>query len=281
MNYCYRIPRAIHKSVERIVVLGDIHGDWQALYRSLLVARLIDIHHRWVGEQAHLVQIGDMVDRGGRSTNHGDEKSEQKIIQFLVNLKNQAQKKGGDVHIMIGNHELMNVMGDFRYVSPMGMNDFNGLREESFKPGGVTSTLLACNASSIVKIGKWVFAHAGIVPEISGKFSIEQINTTIRDFLLGNIKIDKSHEVMDVFWNRDFSLGNPSTKQCSRLRKSLKNLDAQHMAVGHTIQEGGINSACNNSVWRVDTGMSNAFGKSGRIQLLEILNNGKSVNVIQ
>src|SRR5210317_2365293 len=95
--------------VDRVVAIGDLHGDYGQYIRVMESAGLIDKRGKWSGGQTHLVQTGDITDRGADS---------RKIIDHLVKLSKQAKKKGGYVHLLIGNHETMNVIGDLRYVSP-------------------------------------------------------------------------------------------------------------------------------------------------------------------
>ena len=95
--------------VERIVAISDLHGDYGRYIDVMQSAGLIDKNGKWSGGQTHLVQTGDITDRGPDS---------RKIIDHLVKLSKQAQKKGGYVHLLIGNHETMNVVGDLRYVAP-------------------------------------------------------------------------------------------------------------------------------------------------------------------
>lgn len=94
--------------VERIVVIADLHGDYDRYIDVMRSAGLIDKNGKWSGGETHLVQTGDITDRGADS---------RKIIDHLVKLAKQAKKKGGYVHMLIGNHETMNVVGDLRYVS--------------------------------------------------------------------------------------------------------------------------------------------------------------------
>ena len=94
---------------ERIVAIGDLHGDhaaWQAIARA---ARLIDAKGHWAGGKATLVQLGDIVDRAPDSL---------KIIRDLMRLEREAAAKGGHVVVLIGNHEAMMMTGDLRYVHP-------------------------------------------------------------------------------------------------------------------------------------------------------------------
>ncbi len=94
--------------VERVVAIGDIHGDYENYLAALAAAGLIDKRGKWAGGAAHLVQTGDIPDRGPDTL---------KIIEHLDKLAKQARRKGGQVHSLIGNHETMNVYGDLRYVS--------------------------------------------------------------------------------------------------------------------------------------------------------------------
>ena len=95
--------------VERIVAIGDLHGDYGQYIEVMKSAGLIDKGGKWSGGKTHLVQTGDITDRGADS---------RKIIDHLVKLSKQAKRKGGYVHLLIGNHETMNVVGDLRYVDP-------------------------------------------------------------------------------------------------------------------------------------------------------------------
>lgn len=284
MNYCYQVPDGIIQAVPRIIVLGDIHGDWKALISALKLAQVVDGKNHWRGDSTHLVQVGDILDRGGRPATHEDERSEHRIIRFLLKLQKEALTTGGAVHILLGNHELMNVMGNFRYVSPMGMTDFDGKRHEAFKPGGTIAKQLACNTNSVLKIGSWLFSHAGILPNITKKYNIKKINNTVRDFLLGNTKLDRDSELVDMFWHRQYG----TDANCNALKSALADFDSKYMVVGHSVQYEGINSTCSNALWRVDVGMSDAFGDSyashhrphARVQVLEILNDGRSINIL-
>lgn len=95
-------------NVERIVVMGDMHGDYDKFEAMLRDAGLIDAQGNWAGGQTHFVQLGDVPDRGPNSRG---------ILDHLMRLEPQAQRAGGYVHALIGNHEAMNVEGDLRYVS--------------------------------------------------------------------------------------------------------------------------------------------------------------------
>ena len=94
--------------VHRIVAVGDLHGDFAAWRDIARAARLVDGKGGWIGGDATLVQTGDVVDRGPDSL---------KIVQDLMRLQREALRAHGQVIALVGNHEAMNVTGDFRYVS--------------------------------------------------------------------------------------------------------------------------------------------------------------------
>ncbi|HEV7383355.1 MAG TPA: metallophosphoesterase, partial [Phenylobacterium sp.] len=95
--------------VARVVVIGDLHGDYAKFHDQLRQAGLIDARDNWSGGAAHLVQLGDVPDRAPDT---------RKILDLLIRLEPQARRAGGYVHALIGNHEAMNMEGDFRYTIP-------------------------------------------------------------------------------------------------------------------------------------------------------------------
>lgn len=105
----------------RTVAVGDIHGDFDALTAILQQAGLIDAKHRWTGENATLVQTGDFLDRGPKI---------REVMDLLGSLEKQAPKKGGRVIVLLGNHEMMNLVGDLRYVTPENYASFADKKSE-------------------------------------------------------------------------------------------------------------------------------------------------------
>ncbi|MEO6257007.1 MAG: metallophosphoesterase [Sphingomicrobium sp.] len=94
---------------QRIVAVGDLHGDFDAWRAIALKAHIIDGRDHWTGGSTTLVQTGDIVDRGPDSL---------KIIHHLMKLQREAPKAGGRVVVLVGNHEAMNMTSDLRYVDP-------------------------------------------------------------------------------------------------------------------------------------------------------------------
>lgn len=100
---------AAQPTPERIVAVGDLHGDHDAWLAIARAARVIDGKGRWSGGRTVLVQVGDIVDRGPDSL---------KIIRHLMRLQREAPRRGGRVVVLVGNHEAMMMTGDLRYVHP-------------------------------------------------------------------------------------------------------------------------------------------------------------------
>src|SRR5262249_8591812 len=97
------------EGVERVVAIGDVHGAADRLVDILRTTGLIDARQKWSGGRAHLVQLGDVVDRGPDS---------RKALDLLHRLEGEAASAGGRAHVLLGNHEVARMLGDLRYVVP-------------------------------------------------------------------------------------------------------------------------------------------------------------------
>lgn len=104
-------------SPDAITVVGDIHGDFDDLVSLLQHCGLIDAQHHWSGDKTTLIQTGDVLDRGPKP---------REALDLLMALQKEAAKKGGRVVVLLGNHEVMNMMGDLRYVTPQNYASFAG-----------------------------------------------------------------------------------------------------------------------------------------------------------
>jgi len=282
----------IYPKVERLYAFGDIHGDYNAFIITLQKAGLIDKNNSWCGGDAHIVQVGDILDRKIRDTEFTDEDSEFKIIALILRLQLESYTAGGGFHPIIGNHEIMNILGIFDYVSPMGFKHFKNKehykniedRKKYFTIGSDFCKYLACSWNPIVKIGNNIFCHGGISLNIANKYSIEQINFIMRDTLYGNSKHLNKFYFNELFlndesilWNRTYSMNTHPSKDLY-INNSIKNVlnrySGKHLIIGHTPQENGIKSRFNGSVYCIDTAMSEAFGnkknKNERIHYIKI-----------
>ena len=101
----------------RIVAVGDLHGDYQAWVAIARASGLIDANGHWAGGRTTLVQLGDILDRQPDSL---------KIVRNLQQLQKEAPRSHGRVIVVLGNHEAMNLLGDFRYTTPGEFSAFSG-----------------------------------------------------------------------------------------------------------------------------------------------------------
>src|SRR5882724_2110009 len=102
-------PACEFTGVDRVVAIGDVHGAYDRFVEILRAASLVDDKGKWAGGRAHLVQLGDVVDRGPDSA---------KALDLIDRLQKDASRAGGAVHMLLGNHEVMRMLGDLRYTMP-------------------------------------------------------------------------------------------------------------------------------------------------------------------
>ena len=112
------------QTTERVVAVGDIHGAFDNFVAILRAAQIIDNRNRWSGRRAILVQTGDILDRGPDS---------RKAIDLLRRLERDAQRAGGRVVSLLGNHELMRLISDWRYVSTGEIDAFRNGDSAQFR----------------------------------------------------------------------------------------------------------------------------------------------------
>ncbi len=105
----HAVPLPAQTANERIVAVGDLHGDYSAWLTIARASRLVDTDNKWAAGKTIFVQTGDVTDRGPDSL---------KIIRHLQKLEREARAAGGKVIVLLGNHEAMQVTGDLRYVHP-------------------------------------------------------------------------------------------------------------------------------------------------------------------
>jgi hypothetical protein len=259
----------------RLVAIGDLHGDLAATRKALMLAGAIDAEDRWIGGELVVVQTGDVLDRGD---------DEQAILDLIAKLEREAKAAGGALIMLLGNHELMNAAGDFRYVTPGGMGDFDdaaGLdtskwqqvpadqrgRIAALGPGGVYAKRLAEHAV-IAIVGDTVFSHAGVAGDWVTQ--VEAVNQSSRCWLAGQAG---GHDARppalasddSPVWTRVYGL---EPADCAGAKAVLAKLGVKRMVVGHTVQKQGINSTCDGTVWRIDVGLAKLYG--GPLEVLEI-----------
>jgi hypothetical protein len=203
---------------ETVVAIGDVHGDFDDFVTILQRTGLIGAERHWAGNQAIVVQTGDLLDRGPKP---------REVMDLMMALEKEAPKAGGRVVSLLGNHEMMNLMGDLRYVTtenyasfadskseerrktayqqyvkwrdshvqllaelpqPMELTEAEWMarhpvgfieHREAFSPEGSYGKWLR-EHSALAKIGDVIFLHGGIHPNLA-HLKLDTINAHIRD----------------------------------------------------------------------------------------------------
>lgn len=155
----------------RIVAIADVHGGITPFVAILERAGLIDAQRNWSGGNTVFVQTGDLTDRGP---------GVREALDLMIALEPQAAKAGGRVQVLLGNHEVMNMLGETRDATPEIFASFGGEPEyrEAFGPNGRYGKWLRTK-SPIARIGDSLFMHAGINPDATTD-TIEALNDDVR-----------------------------------------------------------------------------------------------------
>jgi hypothetical protein len=287
--------------VERVVAVGDVHGDYAQFVTVLRDARLVDEKLAWSGGRAHLVQTGDRIDRGPDS---------RKVMDLLMRLEKEAKKASGAVHSLLGNHEAMNVLGDFRYVSagefaafetPDSQRLLDDLfarfvkdRKSQKKPppteaeiatwrqehprgyveyrkgfsskGSYGSWLVRQN--SFIRIGDTLFLHGGLSPTY-GDWSLGDINDRIRQELrdADPLAALMSRDPDGPLWFRGLARGHADL--AGHLDEVLRRHGCKRMVVGHTPTEGLVLPRYGGRLVQIDVGLARFYGGPPAALVLE------------
>ena len=270
----------IFKMPDKMVVIGDLHADYEAFIFTLQKAGMVNKKLDWTGRKTWLVIMGDLVD-GKTRIGSWNKDSDIKIVDLIEKLMVTSEKKGGKVLVLLGNHEFMNMRGNFSYSGDGGIKEMGG-EMGRYKYFDTKFRHFSKKCYLILKIGDWIFCHAGVQPEIAVQYKIPALNKLLLKYLSKKMtpkEEDKFYDIISgeygILTNREF--GNERVT-CKRLNLTLNTYNAKTMVVGHTVQTM-INGLCKNRLWRVDVGISRAFGEDykKRVGFLLIYDSGKKI----
>lgn len=265
--------------IDNFIAVSDMHGQYSLSLELLNKYGVVDNQNNWSFGSGHLVVNGDIFDRGDKAT---------EILWLVYKLKNQAEASGGKVHYLIGNHELMVLNKDLRYIN------------EKYE---VTEKMMAISYDQLFSeqtvIGEWLrtspiiltindvlFVHAGISPEfVENKFTQQGVN-----FMFQNRIIGAEDEVIDndpllnflagrngPVWYRGYFRDSTFTEP--KLDKILDYFDKERIVVGHTSFDS-IVSLFGGKILGIDASIKK--GKYGELLIFEkgklyrgTLNSGK------
>ncbi|RLJ64428.1 calcineurin-like phosphoesterase family protein [Lacinutrix venerupis] len=237
----YNIPETVYNLPEKMVVISDIEGKYNAFAGFLYANKIIDENHNWIFGNGHLVLGGDFMDRGRNVT---------QVLWLIYKLEQQAKKQDGQVHFILGNHEILNFFGDHRYNRGKYIKAAQEIsqledKKEAIKYLYSTRSEIGkwlATKNVIEKIGDYLFVHAGISPEILDyKLSLEQINKLVRTHFTGtenliDEKVNFLYSLKGPFWyrglvKRRFQYDKITPLELDRV---LKFYDAKKIIIGHT-----------------------------------------------
>src|SRR6188474_859265 len=226
--------KAEYNGVKKMLVISDIEGNFAA-FRSLLQGNgVIDENFNWTFEKNHLVLTGDFVDRGAKV---------MEVLWLIYSLEEKAKEAGGYVHFILGNHEIMNMSGDLRYVHERYSQHaaiINKNYVQLFGPDAEIGRWLATK-NIVERIGDILFTHGGISSYVNHlKISLEKINGISRPFYT-----DTTYEYKDnrlgvlfsdfgPFWYRGYYKDIPKAS-LAQVDSTLEFYGVRHIATGHTI----------------------------------------------
>ena len=251
--------RCVWDGVGRIVAIGDVHGDYDQFISILLDAGLVDSELNWIGDKTHLVQLGDVLDRGPDS---------RKIMDLIISLEEQALLSGGYVHFLLGNHEVMLMHADLRYVHEGEILSYEGLKEmvRALRPDGEYGAWLSQH-NAVIRINNALFVHGGISEDYAS-VSLDSINNTVRNEVSSYPEnLSGILSSTGPVWFRGLATDRGSAI-IRVLEEALYTSSADFVVIGHTVSIEGISTRFRGRVVMIDTGMSECYG--GSAQYLQI-----------
>jgi hypothetical protein len=239
-----RKPRLDWPATDSLVAISDIHGEFERMTAVLRNAGMLDADDRWAGGSKQLVIVGDVFDRGAHST---------RTLWFLYGLEPQAEAAGGRVHLVLGNHELMVMLGDLRYLSAADSTiaRLHGTTfDRLYHPSESVIGRWLVAHPGVIRIGDLLFAHGGVSTDYAG-WSLDAFGDTLFAYTheeLFNRWTDSTYIApMDsatfarrwdfmwgsrsVFWYRGYARSDSLSAQ---LDSVLDRFDARTHIVGHT-----------------------------------------------
>lgn len=271
----YTIPTAfpvpepeLYGKVKKIFVISDLHGQLKWFKKLLVKNKIVTKKMRWRWGKGHLVILGDIFDRGPDVT---------EALWLVHQLEQQAKRKGGRVHFLLGNHEMMVLKGDLRYLHPKYTHASEHILKTPitvlYGPHSMLGQWLRTK-HTVIRINDLLFVHGGIHPEVlSRELDIKTINQTIRNNLDTPRETRKADALLNFLFFRNGPLWYrgyfPDEKKYEQLepgeiQRILDYFKAKHIIVGHTTQKH-ITPSYNKKIFAVDSGLK--YGNRGEALL--------------
>lgn len=248
------INKAVVKASGKILFISDIEGEFAGLRQLLINNKVIDENYQWTFGKNKLVVCGDLFDRGLHVIEE---------LWLLYKLETDAKAAGGEVRVLLGNHDIMNLSNDTRYVQPVYFDHARLLGKEYSDLFGENSELGRWLRSKnvIERIGYNLCMHAGMSPLMLDKgLSIDQFNEQLRPWYAQTKSPTFPEKMADyffeeaLFWYRGY-FSEPLATEAT-VDATLQYYGADRIVVGHTIQEN-VSPFYNGKVFGIDTDWHN------------------------
>mgnify|MGYP000272674478 CR=1 FL=1 len=236
--------------VSKRFIVSDIEGNFRAFRQLLQANKVIDSSFNWIFGNGHLVLTGDFVDRGTQ---------QNEVLWLIYSLEDKAKAAGGYVHYVLGNHEIMNMSGDLRYLHAKYTEHANLLQENFVSLYGENAELgrWLRTKNVVEKIGDILFCHAGISgPVNSMDISTSKINKLVRPYYpdtsykYSTPEAEILYSDWGPFWYRGYYYGTKATS--SQVDSTLSIYKVKHIATGHTVVADTISVLYNGKVINTD-----------------------------
>jgi len=231
----------LYEGVSKIFATSDIHGEYDALVDLLVKSNIIDGDLHWSWDDGHLVIDGDVFDRGSKVT---------ECLWLLYRLELEARRVGGRVHVLLGNHEIMVLQRDLRYVNEKYVNGIASMTSinytDLYGPDMEIGRWLRTK-HTVIKVNGILFVHGGIPPLLASRgVSLAEINQLARETLDSRSyeiafdeKLTKYYGDSDEgpFWYRGYHFPRPGRYQQATVEQVdsiMRAYDARAIVVGHT-----------------------------------------------
>lgn len=226
-----------YKSAEKLIALSDIESNYKTFRNFLVNNNVIDKNLNWTFGKNHLILNGDFIDRSYFAT---------QVLWFIYKLEQEAEKAGGKVHFILGNHEIMNIQGNHKYARSKYENVASVLGIKQYQLYDKTSYLgkWLSTKNVVEKIGKYTFVHAGISPEFAeNDITISEINQIARNNYEISYYPQKGRDLKEKlilssktspYWYRGYFKDNLMQEEVETL---LNFYETSNIIIGHTIQD--------------------------------------------
>lgn len=260
----YKSEKAVFKNVDKIAAISDFHGQFDLGVEIMKNNKIIDEDLNWNFGEGHLVIVGDIFDRG-------DQVNE--LLWLVYKLEDQAEKQGGKVHFVMGNHEYMIFNKDFRYINKKykKVAELLDLEYDALYSNNTVLGRWLRSKPMVLKINDILYVHGGFAEDFLDKvdFDIQAINNKMSK------AIDRSKKEMKEtdFYKTYFRTPAPiwyrgyfqDTLEAQEITAILKKTDAERIIVGHTSHDKIIN-LYDNRIFGVDSNIKR--GENGELLLI-------------